>query len=156
MHALSILDRVHGVPSAAKSFLVKFGCAISRACEKKVRNRAVFLRITFCQGLVPDAEPLFLRFANVEISNDHPNTFRMTRPAERNATQPFTKVSQDLVGLKEHVDGYQNAITRLCSDNVVAPLAGDLVCDNRMAWQDVLMDKMADSPAFTLSPNLRN
>ena len=36
------LERVRSVPSAAVSFLVKFGSAISRACGKKVRHRAVF------------------------------------------------------------------------------------------------------------------
>ena len=47
MNALSILDSVRGVPSAAVSFLEKFGCAISRACGKKERNRAVFPAVPY-------------------------------------------------------------------------------------------------------------
>ena len=37
-----------------------------------------------------------------------------------------------------HVDDHQNAFTRLYSDDVVTPLAGDLVYDSCMIWQDVL------------------
>ena len=40
-NALSILDKVRDVPSAAVSFLVKLGCAISRAYVKMVRNIAI-------------------------------------------------------------------------------------------------------------------
>ena len=58
------------VPSAAVPFLVKFG-AISRACGKKERKRAVFPCITFCEGLIPDVESPFLGLANVEVSNNH-------------------------------------------------------------------------------------
>ena len=81
-NALSILDRVRSVPPAAVSFLVKFFCAISRACGKNVRSRAVFPCITFCEGLVPDAEPTFLRFANVEIPNSHHKTLKITRQCD--------------------------------------------------------------------------
>ena len=31
--------------------------------------------ITFCEGLVPDAEPPFLKLATVEVPNEHPKTF---------------------------------------------------------------------------------
>ena len=69
MNALSILDRVRIVPSAAESFLVKSGCAISRTCGKKDRKNGRFPRITHGEGLVPDVESSFLGFTNVEVTN---------------------------------------------------------------------------------------
>ena len=111
MNGLSILGRVRSVRSAAVCFLVNFGCAISRACGKKGTEQSRFPCITFCEDLVPDAEPPFLRLANVEVPNNHPKDFRTTGPMENNATLPSTKVSQDQVGLKVHVDDYQNVCT---------------------------------------------
>ena len=57
MNALSILDRVRSVQSAAVSFPVKFRCVISRACGKRCGTEP-FSCITFCEGLVPDAQLL--------------------------------------------------------------------------------------------------
>ena len=84
MNALSILDRIRRVPSAAVSFLVKFGCAISTVCGKKGTEQSRFPCTTFCEGLVLDAEPPFLRLANVEIQKSPPKPSRWE--VENNAT----------------------------------------------------------------------
>ena len=84
MNALSILDRVRSVPSAAVSFLVIFGCAISRACGKRAeQSRSPY--ITFCEGLVPDAVPSFFGVANVEVPNNNPQDLQDNWPVESNA-----------------------------------------------------------------------
>ena len=72
--------------SAAVSFLVQLGCAISRACGKKSTEQGRFPCVTFCEGLVPDAEPPFLRVANVEGANKHPKTVTITWPVGSNVT----------------------------------------------------------------------
>ena len=58
------------VPSAAESFLVKPGCAISRTCENKDRQKAVFL---ISEGLIPDAESSFFMFTDVEVTKNGAN-----------------------------------------------------------------------------------
>ena len=58
------------------------------------------------------------------------------------------------------VNDHQDTSTSSYGYDVVTPLAGDLVSDNRTVWQEVFMKKIADPPAFTLSetkvPNIRN
>ena len=115
MNALSILERLRSVPSVAVAFLVNFWLRNLKNMWEKGAEQSRFPCITFCEVLVPDAEPPFLRLANVEIPNNHPMTFGTTWPVKSDATQPFTKVSQEKVGLKVHVDDHQNAFTRLYS-----------------------------------------
>ena len=71
INAMSIQDRVRVVPSAAVSFLVNSGCAISRTLREERTEQGRFPRITFCEGLIPDAESSFLWLADVEVTNDH-------------------------------------------------------------------------------------
>ena len=94
MNALSILSSVRNAPSAAVSFLVKFGCAISRACGKKGTEQFCFPCSTFCEGLIPDVESPFLGLANVEISNDHPKGFKLMWPVKRNTVLSFAQIPQ--------------------------------------------------------------
>ena len=71
-NALSIQDKVRNEPSAAVSFLVKFGCAISRARGKNA-DESRFARITFCESVTPGPELPFLGLANIEVSNTVPS-----------------------------------------------------------------------------------
>ena len=80
MNAPSILDRVRIAPSAVVSFLVKSGCAISGTCRKKEPEKDSLHRITICEGLVPDAEPPFLKLANVDVPNDNAKRSQITWP----------------------------------------------------------------------------
>ena len=66
--------------TAAESFLGKSGCPISRTCGKKDRKRAVFPRITICEGLVPDVESSFLKFTDVQVTNHNAKRSRITWP----------------------------------------------------------------------------
>ena len=53
---------------------------------EKGTEQSRFPCITFCEDLVPDAEPPFLRLANVEVPHNHSKAFRITEPVENNAT----------------------------------------------------------------------
>ena len=63
MSALSMLDNVRRVRSAEASFLVTFGCAISEACGKKLRNIAVL-------PALPSEKVWFITF-NLHPSGSH-------------------------------------------------------------------------------------
>ena len=88
MNALSILDRLRGVSSAAVSLPCSLVAQFQEHLGKKVRNRAVFPCITFCEGLVPDAEPPSLRSSQMlKSSNNHPRASSgSSRPVENKVT----------------------------------------------------------------------
>ena len=76
MNALSILDRMRYVPSAAVSFHCNVWLRNFKSLWEKGAERSCFQCITFCEGLVPDAEPPFLGPANVAIPKNQPKTLQ--------------------------------------------------------------------------------
>ena len=141
MNALSIVDSVRRVPSVATSFLVTPGSTIPRAYGTKYENTGYSPCITFCERLVRNVEPPFLRLANVEITKNNTKSFRIAEPVENNASQPFTEVPRSQTRLKVHIDDQECAFTRSYFDNMVTSMVGDLVHDNRMVWQEVLKNE---------------
>ena len=80
MKALSILDRVRGVPSAAASFLVEFGYAFFQGIGQEGSEESRLPCITFCEGLVGNIESTFLRLEKVDIANNNTEAFGISRP----------------------------------------------------------------------------
>ena len=84
-----------------------------------MQSRGVFPASPSVKGLVPDAEPPYLQ-DNVASGKQCDAAFH-----EGLARSNRAEVS---------VDDHQNAFNKLYSDDVVASLAGDLVCNNRKVW----------------------
>ena len=138
---------MRSVPSAAAFILVQFGCAISRAFGKKEQKRDVFHRITFSEGLVPDAESSFLGLAEIQDTKNHTECFRVTWPMKVNTALSFTQTPEYRIRFEMDVHNHQDIFTRSYGHDVITSLAGGHVRDNRMVR---FLRKIADPPAFTL------
>ena len=67
---------------------------------------------------------------------------------KRNTVQSFTQVPQHQVGFEMDVYDHQDAFTKSYGGNAVTPLTGDLVRDNRVVWQEALMDENSRSASI--------
>ena len=70
-------------------------------------------RLTFWEGLVPDAESPFLKLADIEVTNNHTKRFGVAKAMQRNTPKSFTQVPQHQVGFEVDVDDHHDAPTSL-------------------------------------------
>ena len=63
-----------------------------------------FLHVTIGESLISDIEPLFLWFADIQVTHDHVNGVRIWRPVWCDETWPFPPVPLGYVRLEVDVD----------------------------------------------------
>ena len=96
----------------------KVGLSDFEDTRKKGMEEGSFHRISVSEGMIPNIESSFLWLANIEVTHNHSQGFRVTRPVRSDKSESFKQIPQGQIRLKMNVD----------DNKVTASLASEHVC----------------------------